>query len=381
MRCIAKEWLRKFGIYIQMCGFVIIGLLIEKYIFIEIPITRPVYQCKQEINFDTLSCHVLQRDIKKSCESRCVHGECFLHKCFCRPGYSGQSCDEKSTKIPTTDCTRDMCWHSPELGVPVVSMERWLLAQTEEASLWANTADSDDGSMHHAAGFDNYKLVTSLGKYIEVGCGPFTQTKHMFKLRPDLVDTATSISLLDPNIFDYVQRNKNNAYRDGKILGRKVTLIGGASEHFDMCGIYDTIYATNVLEHVINVYKHLETIYFALKPNGQIIWHDRAFPGYIPEQQYTNEHRDWLFHPIRIETPILEHFIRFFEPTFCEMYRTHDPLSPMAYYLIGRRRPDHQIWKSIYYTTNVTVIPPFECSQGDEQTRKSRYISISQTNN
>lgn len=105
-----------------------------------------------------------------------------------------------------------------------------------------------------------------------------------------------------------------------------------------------------------------ETIYYALKDGGQLIFHDRAWPGYQPRDHFTNDHLDWLFHPARVYEPIFEHFLSMFEPTFCEKHTTSDPLSPTAYYVIARKLPRKKVWGEVYTTGTASLFPALKCA-------------------
>lgn len=194
----------------------------------------------------------------------CDHGICFLGKCFCAAGWTGSSCSKPDSRH-VKECEKDECYYSSDLGVPIVSRERWLKAQNEEASLW-NTCTSciDDGREHHARGFNFYKSMSQpIGNYIEIGCGPFTQTVGIFgTYRQDLRPNIQSLTLLDPNLLNYAQNVEKNSYKDGKLLGMPAVLIGGPSENFPICEHYDTLTVINVAEHVQNIYEHLVSSHF-----------------------------------------------------------------------------------------------------------------------
>lgn len=205
---------------------------------------------------------------------------------------------------------------------------------------------------------------------MELGCGPYTQTLYMFeKARKDLWPAIKSVTLLDPNIFSYLQNVIGNTYKDGRLLGRKVILIGGPTEQFHMCEAYDTLTVINVVEHVLNSYQHFETSYFALKEGGQLVFNDRAWPSYSPVSTHDLHHQDWAYHPIRPKAVIFQHFLSFFEPTHCEYYYTDYKitekysLQSISYYLIGKKRPREEVWKELYSLGQQKKFPEFMCKQ------------------
>jgi len=319
---------------------------------------------KAQNDFISITGCQAHRDIVASSCAGCENGYCFLGKCFCSPGYQGSSCADQYAELPNS-CEKDECFFSQELGVPIVSKERWNKAQQEEEALWNSCTDcTNDRWLEHAKRFNFFQAVSQpVGKYIEIGCGPFTQSLSLFgTYRKDLVSDISSLTLLDPSVFDYVQNVEKNTYKDGKLLGMKVVLIGGPSEQFPVCEFYDTLLVINVAEHVQNIYKHFETIYFALKDNGQLIFHDRAWGNYDPVKHSQDDPRDVMFHPTRTKDPVFNHFLAFFEPQFCETHITYDPLNPKAYYFIGRKLPREKVWSEAYTDGSVSRYPDFKCN-------------------
>jgi len=281
-----------------------------------------------------------QEKFLQSCNDKiCMHGVCFLGKCFCNDGSFGPYC---KAKISKDSCQADSCFYSEEFGVPFVDEQRWSLAQSEELSLWADCKTCvDDGWQRHQDGFKNYQDIQGpLNSYIEIGCGPFTQTINILQnARPDLFPTVTTLTLLDPNLFNYVRTVQGNTYKDGKLLGKRVLMLGLSTEDYsNVKNTYDTLTVINVAEHTQSIFQHLENIYYMLKPGGQLIFHDRAWPHYNPSQHHDVDHRDWLFHPTRAKAPVFDHFIQFFEHKLLNVFTTGDPLSPTAYYMIGFKK-------------------------------------------
>jgi hypothetical protein len=71
-----------------------------------------------------------------------------------------------------------------------ISEARWKAAQSVESSVWDGDQGGQDRNEQHAEWFDQYLAVnrTSLGRLLEIGSGPFSQTKTILsrvKGKPD----------------------------------------------------------------------------------------------------------------------------------------------------------------------------------------------------
>lgn len=132
-------------------------------------------------------------------QTSCAHGHLFFGKCMCDAGYQGISCDNHYKPVlPCVDNPKNTnpVSLSPELGtdrcfqhevygrmVPPDGADRWNKAQKAETSLWAESASSDDRIQTHIDGYSGFAALKSrgpnpvFGTVLEVGSGPFTQTK------------------------------------------------------------------------------------------------------------------------------------------------------------------------------------------------------------
>ena len=131
----------------------------------------------------------------------CVNGSKLLGRCFCHPGFTDDKCDRQ---IPSRDCSvsSDACFVTP-MGVCIISQARWKRALAAEANVWSGSGGNTDRGPDHLGGFFDYSsLPVQLGRFLEVGCGPWTQSRHMFQTRPELV--ATDVTLWEPNLFFYM---------------------------------------------------------------------------------------------------------------------------------------------------------------------------------
>ncbi len=205
---------------------------------------------------------------------------------------------------------------------------RWEQAQKYELDAWMKhrTQALDDRSQEHKTNFNNYiDLPNDLGNLIEIGCGPFTQTKIIMQNR-----TTTHITLLDPLIEQY-KKHPNCTYKNFNNL----TLISEPAEHLNLTG-YDTLISINVLEHVQDANKILKNIVNALKPNGILIFNDRSYD----DRKQLSEIYD-AGHPIRIKKNTITEFLQKFKQIY---YLEKPHYSPeiqanlgLNHYFIGKK--------------------------------------------
>lgn len=272
-----------------------------------------------------------QVDRSSSSPASCSHqGRLFFGSCICHRGFTGSECELETDELQYT------ATH----GVISVSKARWERAQAAESDHWKTSKDSNDGWDHHARRFGNYSRLegTYFKRWLEIGCGPFTQTLNILRLRPDI--TTDLVTLSDPNIFKYVRQVSECTYTSGMLGEFQTRLVDVASEELlrSSSERFDVVVAINVAEHVRDILRHFETLYELLKPNGQLIFSDRAWDTYEPVEHFRKNPKDVLFHPTRAKTPVFEIFLSQFEPNLCVQTRTPDELNPTAFYFIGRKR-------------------------------------------
>ena len=271
------------------------------------------------------------------------HGRCFLGKCFCDRGFTGDACGSHHALEPPLqesegmECMTDddMCRFTSENGVTVVSRGRWRRAQEGEMTHWATSStNTNDGWEHHGKDFGFYKTLDglSLGHYIEIGCGPFTQTIFMRSNVPSA--QFASITLVDPLLYSYLQRVEHCTYKGGHLgdFNQSLVLISSPTEALRFEEDYDSLMTMNVLEHVQDAFAHLELIYNSLRPKGLLIFHERWWNKYVPTQEKNDNYKQWLMHPIRVRQPVIDHFLSKFTP----LYRlTSSPPKEPGVYFIG----------------------------------------------
>ena len=82
-------------------------------------------------------------------------------------------------------------------------------AQKFESELWASSGDADDRIGTHQQGYKSFSALgeaPNFGRLLEVGSGPFTQTKGVLEKVPNAkVDTLT---FFDPSMETYLARVK-----------------------------------------------------------------------------------------------------------------------------------------------------------------------------
>lgn len=251
----------------------------------------------------------------------------------------------------------DLCYFSPDNGVLSVPQRRWKEAQRAEERHWAHASDHEDGWKHHARGFASYTAVNRerTRTWIEIGCGPFTQTAYILQLRQDIVPYLKDLTLSDPNIENYKKNVPACGYRSGKLGGIPVETIAAPNEKLiRVRRTFDTLVVINVAEHVQDIFLHFEAIYALLKPGGQLIFSDRAWDNYDPVTHAQNAPLDVLFHPTRAKSPIFRHFLSLFETSYCVTTTTPDALSPKAFYFIGYKRSSDSAKDMNYNCTDIS---------------------------
>lgn len=289
-----------------------------------------------------------------------LNGVLFLGKLFCYPGYTGDRCDKLLSpanpwytrqcpnleKKPTFDenmpSANDdpdfyLCFSHPVYGVPQIPISLWKLVQNNEANIWKASNDKQDRGVEHLDGFSNYSsLPLSLGNYIEVGSGPFTQTQFIIERK------FYKISLLEPGAETYMKKVKNCNYKNGHLFGKKVRILAHGAERLNAdkyFGNYDTLLAINVIEHVWDAYKYLQNLYDSLKTGGVLIFHERFYP--YPAYGDCVLGKGSSLHPIRLTKHVVQHFLNKFKSIYLFEGQTKDQIQrkcgEVGFYFIGKK--------------------------------------------
>jgi len=232
------------------------------------------------------------------------------------------------------------CFFHDDYGTAWVDYRTWRETLAREETFWKrNVRESNDRADEHISGFDAFSALSlgqHLGQYAELGCGPYTQTyTSLTRSRPDL--TFDSITLSDPNLFNYMKNSPLSPYKDGTFLNIKTYLVAaGAEAPVFGSDTFDTVLMVNVLEHVQNAYVVLDNLWRMIKPGGLLIFNDR----WVEKWTF-----DWLddakLHPIRIRQVVLEHFLVQFEVLFQNDNGTQEMKQrggEHGVYFIGRKK-------------------------------------------
>lgn len=211
-------------------------------------------------------------------------------------------------------------------GIVSVDEQRWQAAQAVEKYTWFDLCRSlkDDRSAEHVSRFDGYRsLPQHCGDVLEIGCGPFTQSRTVLKGR-----TLSSLTLLDPLAAAYLEL-EHCTYRDGQLYGCPVTILPVPAEELDPKPAFDLIICINVLEHVCNAGQVLERIISALRPGGLLLLGEFCHDNYSPDKEFN------LAHPIMLKRGFLEQ-------ATAGLKREYFDGAGEAFYLVGRKEQHHE---------------------------------------
>ena len=208
------------------------------------------------------------------------------------------------------------CYYTDKYGVSRINAPLWEAAQRGEAAVWRGWGgDADDRSGEALQGFENYEKVSlPLGRLLEIGSGPFTQTRVLIKtLRDQGKDPGvTSIDLADPGIHDYLS-NPKCTYKNKRLMGYEVRThaVGGEGLNFRRA-TFDTVVSINVLEHCQNAFEYMRKIHQVLKPGGQLIFHDRVYDGFWSVIDPVKDGPVEIagLHPLRVKMRLIDIFMQ-----------------------------------------------------------------------
>ena len=208
------------------------------------------------------------------------------------------------------------CYYSEKYGFARISMDLWKAAQKGEKALWASSGVDDDRGAENEEGFDGYRALKGqkLGRLLEVGSGPFTQTKTILAaIRAQGVEPSVSeIHVGDPGVDDYLKDVEHCSYRSGKLSGYPVTTHTLGGEELDFDEEFDSVVSINVIEHCRDAFQYIEQMHRALKPGGILIFHDRVYDSFLqvlhPETHGPLEVGG--LHPLRIKKRLIDVLIK-----------------------------------------------------------------------
>lgn len=260
----------------------------------------------------------------------------WMGTCLCKPGYAiGQRMKRCVQQRAQKSCnsTSDACYYNPAYGVAFIDHTRWQLAQSGETRLWAGKGAevTDDHADWNANMMNKFKalLQRELGDVAEIGCGPFTQLRHMLIHHlASRRSTVRSVTLVEPSAEKYRKEVAGCPYKTGHLTlsntkgvdTLQTTILPVGGEELNAPNAFDTIVMLNVLEHTFDALRVLSNIHRALRPGGVLVFMDTVYSDYegteyaewLREMARTRKqplYWNWQLHPIRLRPTIIEEFI------------------------------------------------------------------------
>ncbi|PIT98118.1 MAG: hypothetical protein COT71_02550 [Candidatus Andersenbacteria bacterium CG10_big_fil_rev_8_21_14_0_10_54_11] len=174
-------------------------------------------------------------------------------------------------------------------GVIAVDRRRWQTAQEFEYRTWMIDGQHvrDDRNRYHRAAFDNYTALASRSfkRGIELGCGPFTNIRHILRYC-----RVAELHLLDPLLHHYLHHPHRKYTKAGLRVWQRnrgislprrqpVVFHNTSIEEFkpaspNQC---DLIVMINVLEHCMNAKRVFATIQSLAAPGAFFVFADKYY--------------------------------------------------------------------------------------------------------
>tara|TARA_B110000090_G_scaffold7060_3_gene7369 strand:- start:28195 stop:32406 length:4212 start_codon:yes stop_codon:yes gene_type:complete len=255
----------------------------------------------------------------------------FMGNVWCVPPYHGIDCQQTSD----TRCSElsDQCHFSSVYGVANVPCERWHGAQKTEQITWDSRDTDVDRNAAHAKSFGQYSVLPpNLGHVVEIGSGPFTQSKTIMSSK-----TAISITLLEPMALHYMKNVKKCFYQHGQFSNIPTTILSTPAESIPKDIQFDTVVMINVIEHVYDAFEILKRSIELVKPGGYFVWHERLWNKYNGRAKHQTD-REFKLHPVRLKSAVVDAIL----PLFDVKYKSYDTdelrrLKNEGVYFIGQR--------------------------------------------
>lgn len=238
------------------------------------------------------------------------------------------------------DKQNDMLFYRSGKGVLEVDQKRWEEAQKYEKQAWmaeGGLRRKDDRNNDHKKGFDGYRTLKGMQfeSCIELGCGPFTNVRHILKKA-----NCKKVLLLDPLINDYLT-HPYCAYKNrrlGKWFGKKVQLVNSPIENYRSQERFDLIVLINVIEHCFSIDQVFQKILSIMQPAGILVFNDKLIPKEKVETLLKNVYDTG--HPLRVTEDII---LNFLENNFKQLFRQDMPVKTIygaekTIYYIGRKK-------------------------------------------
>lgn len=193
-----------------------------------------------------------------------------------------------------------------------VDSERWERAQEYERASWMdiNRHYTSDRNEEHAIAFDNYAVLTGhVGKILEIGCGPFTNTRLILNHV-----TADAVYLLDPLINAYLE-HPHCTYADKALKGVPVELIDQPIETYKTRRKFDMVVMINTLPHCYDAETVFEKVPKLIKKGGLLVWGEVGYPVDLTLGDIYD-----VGHPLKIRSERLGAFRSQFTEVYCKGY-------------------------------------------------------------
>ncbi|UCE07158.1 MAG: glycosyltransferase [bacterium] len=234
----------------------------------------------------------------------------------------------------------DIRYLENEKGVTEIDLPRWWGAQRFEWRSWMDSNGlnmREDRNKTHGNGFENYSTIK--GKFfenaIELGCGPFTNMRHIMKHI-----NCQKITLLDPLIRDYLT-HPHCTYKKKRLngwFGKKVEMIDLPIEKFSAREKFDLVVIVNVLEHCYSLTKVFECILSITAPNGTLLFHDKLIPD-CNVTEFVHTVYD-TGHPLRVAEGLI---FRFLNQNYDTLFQRQIPVKTAfgkldSLYFIGQKK-------------------------------------------
>ena len=154
--------------------------------------------------------------------------------------------------------------------------EQWRAAQEYEEKCWLvdYVGATDDRSGYYLNAFDEYAaLPPKIYRHVlEIGCGPFTQSKIISHHAP-----MESVTLVDPLLDKYMALDKCS-YRPPLSEVPAMELVAARGEDFCRRDTCDLAICINVLPHCQDALKVVANLIASIKPGGILVFGEPAYP-------------------------------------------------------------------------------------------------------
>jgi SAM-dependent methyltransferase len=228
------------------------------------------------------------------------------------------------------------------VSVLKVSRDRWLAAQQWELSVWSDwrrgrgwrrivwplarpllqrlgsdRGAGDDWNQWWAEQFDRYEsLPIELGEYIELGCGPYTNTRLILRGR-----RASRVVCSDPLADHYLSfsgRWLSEAAASGRIEVDSHPIEGLPFPAHS----FDVVVLINVLDHVQDAERSLVVATELVRPGGYFVLGQDFVDSGSPDD---------LGHPIKLSETDVDPYLEGFEPLLRKLLPSEQTRNPAAH--------------------------------------------------